>query len=353
MTRMNNSGLLWRGFWIAVLHASVWASTTMPGAAAVPPTTAPTTPAQTPPPTTATNAPIDAPGLLNVVAYAPAVWSGSAPVGDAGFATLKAWGVQTVISVDGATPDLTRANANGIRYVHLPIGYDGFDDARKLQLVRAARDLPKPIYIHCHHGKHRSAGAAGTIAVSLGWLTTEAALARMKISGTAPNYTGLYACTASASLLTAATIDQASSEFPAVTRPNGLVEAMLAIDDTNDRLVAIERAGWKVPADHADLVPVAEAAALADHLRLLAASPEIAARPQSFRDLLAKSQGLAQRLEDQLTTVPSGDPARLSADMQALQATCKECHANARNQRSAPRDVRATSGAVSPNPTDP
>ena len=78
------------------------------------------------------------------------------------------------------------------------------------------------------------------------------------------------------------------------------------------------------------------AAALADHLRLLAASPEIAARPPSFRDLLAKSQSIAQRLEDQLSTVPSGDPARLSADMQALQATCKECHASARNQRPAP-----------------
>jgi hypothetical protein len=261
--------------------------------------------------------------------------------------------VQTVISVDGAAPDLTRASANGVRYVHLPIGYDGFDDARKLQLVRAVRDLPKPIYIHCHHGKHRSAGAAATIAVSLGWLTTEAALARMKTSGTAPNYAGLYTCTASASLLTAAIIDQASPDFPSVTRPNGLVEAMLAIDDTNDRLVAIERAGWKVPADHTDLVPVAEAAALADHLRLLAASPEIAARPTSFRDLLAKSQSIAQRLEDQLSTVPSGDPARLSADMQALQATCKECHASARNQRSAPGDVRATSGAETPPQAHP
>jgi len=175
----------------------------------------------------------------------------------------------------------------------------------------------------------------------------------MKISGTAPNYAGLYACTASASLLTAATIDQASPEFPSVTRPNGLVEAMLAIDDTNDRLTAIERAGWKVPADHTDLVPVAEAAALADHLRLLAASPEIAARPTSFRDLLAKSQSIAQRLEDQLSTVPSGDPAQLSADMQALQATCKECHASARNQRSAPHEVRATTGAATPSPANP
>jgi hypothetical protein len=355
MTQMNNKALLWRGSWIAVLYTTVWASTTMPGASALPPTAAPTTPTQTPPPTTATDAPIDAPGLLNVVAYGPSVWSGSVPVGDAGFATLKAWGVQTVISVDGAPPDLTRASANGIRYVHLPIGYDGFDDARKLQLVRAVRDLPKPIYIHCHHGKHRSAGAAATIAVSLGWLTTEAALARMKTSGTAPNYAGLYTCTASASLLTAAIIDQASPDFPSVTRPNGLVEAMLAIDDTNDRLVAIERAGWKVPADHTDLVPVAEAAALADHLRLLAASPEIAARPTSFRDLLAKSQSIAQRLEDQLSTVPSGDPARLSADMQALQATCKECHASARNQRPASRDVGATAGttAVSPQPSAP
>lgn len=352
---MNNHGLLWRGSWIAVLHILVWASTATLGAPALPPTTAPISPAQTPPPTTATNAPIDAPGLLNVVAYGPSVWSGSAPVGDAGFATLKAWGVQTVISVDGAAPDLTRASANGIRYVHLPIGYDGFDDARKLQLVRAVRDLPKPIYIHCHHGKHRSAGAAATIAVSLGWLTTEAALARMKISGTAPNYTGLYACTASASLLSATTIDQASPEFPSITRPNGLVDAMLTIDDTNDRLTAIEHAGWKVPTDHSDLVPVAEAAALADHLRLLAASPEIAARPTSFRDLLAKSQSIAQRLEDQLSTVPSGDPARLSADMQALQATCKECHASARNQRSAPREVGAPSGStvVSPQPSAP
>lgn len=335
---MTHCGTLWRGFCIAVLHASVWESAIIPGTTVLPPTIAPAPPAQTPPPGTAASTPIDAPGLLNVVAYAPAVWSGSAPVGDAGFATLRAWGVQTVISVDGATPDLARAKAFGVRYIHLPIGYDGFDDARKLQLVRAVRDLPKPIYIHCHHGKHRSAGAAGTIAVSLGWLTNEAALARMKVSGTAPNYTGLYACTASASLLSAATIDQASPEFPSVTRPSGLVEAMLAIDDTNDRLVAIERAGWKVPADHADLVPAAEAAALADHLRLLAASPSIAARPQSFRDLLAKSQGLAQRIEDQLTTVPSGDPARLSAEMQALQATCKECHANARNQRSERRD---------------
>ncbi len=303
------------------------------------------TPAPPIPPTLTTNASVDAPGLLNVVAYGPEFWSGSAPIGDAGFATLQSWGVKTVLSVDGAAPDTKRANTFGMRYVHLPIGYDGFDDARKLQLVRAVRDLPRPIYIHCHHGKHRSAGAAATIAASLGWLTTDAALARMKISGTAPNYTGLYACAASASILTAATIDQASTEFPSVTRPNGIVEAMLAIDESNDRLAAIERAGWKTPSDHADLVPVAEAATLADHLRILAEAPQTAARPQSFRDLLAKSHAIAQRIEDALDTVPIADRARLSADLQALQSTCKDCHARERNER---RSIRPADPSQSP-----
>jgi hypothetical protein len=286
------------------------------------------------PPTIDTAAPIDAPGLLNVVAYGPGFWSGSVPAGDLGFATLKAWGVKTVISVDGAVPDTAHASTFGIRYVHLPIGYDGFDDARKMQLVRAVRDLPRPIYIHCHHGKHRTAGAAATIAASLGWLTPDSALVRMKISGTAPNYTGLYACASSASLLTNAIIDQAPADFPSVTRPNGIVEAMLAIDDAYEHLVAIERAGWKPPADHTDLVPVAEAGALAEHLRLLAATPQTATRPQLFRDLLTKSHLIAQRIEDGLQAVPIGDPARLSADLRALHATCKDCHAQQRNEPS-------------------
>jgi len=115
--------------------------------------------------------PLDLPGLHNIVAFHADVWSGSVPEGDAGFDALKSRGVRTILSVDGALPDLDRARARGMRYVHLPIGYDGFDDARKVELARAVRDLPRPIYIHCHHGKHRSAGASAAIAVSLGWLT--------------------------------------------------------------------------------------------------------------------------------------------------------------------------------------
>jgi len=55
------------------------------------------------------------PGLHNVVPYtgsgSEAFYSGSAPEGDAGFDALVKLGIKTVISVDGATPDLARAKA--------------------------------------------------------------------------------------------------------------------------------------------------------------------------------------------------------------------------------------------------
>ena len=72
----------------------------------------PSAPSATPP-TTAERSPAEAPGLHNVVAYGPGLWSGSLPQGDAGFTTLRAWGIRTVISVDGAEPDLARAQAAG------------------------------------------------------------------------------------------------------------------------------------------------------------------------------------------------------------------------------------------------
>src|SRR4051794_20430730 len=49
------------------------------------------------------------------------LYSGSSPEGDEGFRSLCEWGVRTVISVDGAAPDVERARRFGLRYVHLPV----------------------------------------------------------------------------------------------------------------------------------------------------------------------------------------------------------------------------------------
>ena len=290
----------------------------------------------TQPPSLQAQAPTDAPGLHNVVAYGPGCWSGSLPEGDAGFASLQSWGVRTVISVDGAVPDVARAARFGLRYVHLPIGYDGFDDARKLELVRAVRDLPGPIYIHCHHGKHRSAGAAAAVAASLGWMSPKAAIARMKVSGTSEGYPGLYRCASTAQVLATELIDAAPAQWPSITRPSGMVESMVAIDDAMERIKVVEKAGWKVPASHPDLAPAADAGAIADHLRLLGdgGRPRGDADRASFAAMLARSLASAERLEANLTAPPAIDrAARLAEEMQALRATCTACHAAHRDAR--------------------
>lgn len=277
-------------------------------------------------------APRDYPGLHNAVTYHEGFVSGSVPEGDAGFETLAAMGVKTIISVDGAEPEVDKAAARGMRYIHLPIGYNGFDEERKLQLVRATRDAMKdgPVYIHCHHGKHRSAGAAATVVASLGWQTPAAGVERMKVSGTAPNYKGLYACAQGATVLGAGVIDAVPAGFPAVSKPSGFVKGMVEIDEVFEHLKAVEKAGWTAPKDHPDLVPVAEAGRLADLYRVLTQTPYVGRRPADFIALMNESGTRAQRLED-LLAGGEKNASKLSAQFKLVAASCKDCHVKHRD----------------------
>ncbi len=284
------------------------------------------------PPAVTDDKPRDYPGLHNVVTYHDGYYSGSVPEGGAGFDTLAGMGVKTIISVDGAEPDVKEARRHGMRYIHLPIAYNGFDNERKVELVRATRDAiaQGPVYIHCHHGKHRSAGAAGTVVASLGWATPDEMVSRMKVSGTAPSYKGLYACTADARVLTEVEINAAPANFPSVSPPKGFVKLMVEVDEHVEHLKAIEKAGWKAPADHPDLVPVAEAARLGDLLRLCATGERAKRHVADFAQELQAGSVQAQAMEDRLADA-SLDTAALSARFAELNACCKSCHAKYRD----------------------
>jgi len=286
-----------------------------------------TTPA-TLPSVPATN-PSDFPGLHNVVAFADGLYSGSVPEGEAGFDSLMSLGIRTIITVDGAQPDVDKAAVRGMRYVHLPIGYNGMDKTRTLEIARAIKELPHPIYLHCHHGKHRSAGALGAAAVTLGLLTTPQATAKMKISGTAPNYTGLYQCVNVAALANADELAAASNEFPQRSMTSGMVDTMVEIDDVFEHLKSIEKAGWNVPADHPDLVPAAEAGRLADLLRNLRDDEHTQARPAEFASALLIASKEVETVEEGLQS--GAAPALLSAKFKIVANTCRQCHVNYRD----------------------
>ena len=293
----------------------------------------------TPPPpplpqaqTTTTETPRQYPGIHNVVAFHEGFLSGSVPEGDQGFDSLAQLGIKTIISVDGATPDVPAATARGIRYIHLPIGYNGFDSQRALELTRATRDAHAqgPVYIHCHHGKHRSAAAAAVVATGLGWLTPQAGVQRMKVSGTSPDYPGLYACAENATPMTPQTLNALPGDFPSIAPTSGFVQSMVYIDEATDHLKAIEKAGWTTPKDHPDLVPAAEAGRLADLYRALAQGDHAKSMPPDFAAHLEADSNLAQTLED-LLTATNKDPAKLSAQFKLITASCKDCHVKHRD----------------------
>jgi hypothetical protein len=217
-----------------------------------------------------------------------------------------------------------------MRYVHVPISYAEITDAQRLELARAVRDLPGPIYLHCHHGKHRGPAAAAAAAVALRLLEPEDAVAFMRRAGTAAAYEGLYACVAAARPASQVELDAAPSEWPAVRKAQGLVAAMVGIDEAFEHLKAIRAAGWSVPRDHPDLVPAAVAGRLVDDLRLGAEDPLSGEHGDEFLRRHEEATRAASDLEEALVRGATGE--ELEARWRPVQASCTDCHTRFRDQ---------------------
>ena len=108
------------------------------------------------------------------------------------FAFLKSQGLRSIICVDGLNPNLTTAGKYDLAYRHIPITYDKISPEQQKQLAKAYSELPKPIYIHCHHGRHRGPAAAAIVLKNHhDWKNTDL-VEFMKNAGTSPQYRGLY-----------------------------------------------------------------------------------------------------------------------------------------------------------------
>lgn len=271
---------------------------------------------------------VDAPHLSNALRIHQKVISGGLPEGDAAFQELKALGVKTIVSVDGQKPDVEAAKRYGMRYVHLPHGYDGIPEKRARELAKAVHDLPGPIYIHCHHGKHRSPAAATVACVSCGMLEPEDALSVLKIAGTSENYRGLYQSAQEARRLDEQLLKNLKAEFPETVEVPPLAEAMVAIEHVHDQLKSIAKAGWKSPPDHPDLDPAHEALLLREHFTELLRAKEARAQPAKFQQLLSEDERAAAELEATLreTASDANSVKRASELFDRITQNCTTCH---------------------------
>lgn len=265
------------------------------------------------------------PDLHNLLKITDTIYSGAEPHTEAAFAQLQQLGVTTVVSVDGAKPDSELAAKYGLRYVHLPFGYDGIPAEVRAGLTRVMRESTQPVYIHCHHGKHRGPAAVAIACIASGTATGPEALEILKVAGTGENYRGLWR---DVEQFTPLGPDVELPELVSVATVDSLVSAMAQIGRANDHLKILSTHMWQTPADHPDLVPVTEALVLAEGfregVRLLDAE-----RSTEFVDWLKESE----RLSAELAQTLKDSAAVEEVPWKRLQTLCKDCHLKYRDNQ--------------------
>jgi protein tyrosine phosphatase (PTP) superfamily phosphohydrolase (DUF442 family) len=277
---------------------------------------APTGPAET---ATPPAHPTELPGLHNLLQVRDDLWSGSTPQSDSGFQSLRDLGIRTVISVDAAAPDVNRARAAGLRYVHLPLGYGGVTREQAVRLAKAAGELPAPVYVHCHHGKHRGPTAAALMCRSRpgGWSASEAEVF-LVTAGTDSRYEGLYAAVRGFWPPSAEELAAVRSDFSEFAEVGGLAARMVEIQDIWERLT-----------QNPSGPPAAPAVLLAEQYREVARLAAVQTRPEAFRSLLADAERAAGELE---TAIRSGDATRSAAALDRCARQCAACHRDHRDR---------------------
>ena len=267
------------------------------------------------------------PGLHNYRRWSEHVAQGAQPEGDKAFEALKAEGITTVLTVDGAVPDVATAERLGLKYIHIPIGYDGISKQEEAEIVKAVTESEGPVYVHCHHGLHRGPAAAAVARMTLDGVSNATAVEGLKASGCSPAYDGLFRDVLFFSPPSREAL-AALGPLPSAVKPKGVQDAMTHISDRFDYLKASQGAQWAQLPKFPDITPAHEATMLREGFRELARTPEAQARPADFLTRLSAAEAQAGALEDALRV---GDLGKADAAYTELKASCTSCHADYRD----------------------
>jgi len=268
--------------------------------------------------------PHDPPGLHHFRQAAAGVFLGSEPKGEAAFASLQKLGITTIVSVDSAAPDLALAKKFGLRYIHIPFGYDGIPEDAARSLSRVARDIHSPVYVHCQHGKHRGPAAAAIVCLAAGSIQREDAVRLMTRAGTSKDYDGLWR---DVRKFQPPLASEPLPELVEVANVESVASAMAKLDRNFYNIKRSAKAGWRPPPDHPDLSPPAEALLVQEGLHECTRNLN-ESHNEEFHVWLKDSEKLAMEL---YTAVKADDQVLAGRLLTSLDQSCMRCHAKYRN----------------------
>ncbi len=253
------------------------------------------------------------------------VISGAQPEGEESFKALKALGVKTIISVDGAKPDVETARKYQMRYVHLPMTYATVTQAQGMALAKALQELPGPIYVHCHHGKHRSAAAVAVACVMNGMIPPADAEEVLDAFGTGKNYLGLWKAALEARPADPKALAEVKVEYHETQKIEAIPETMVKIDQRADDLKLLQANQWQPVPEHPDLDPAHEALQLEELLHEIPRTDAAITKYPEFQRLLNESEAATTELRLTLESKPL-NPSAARAALIRVNASCTACH---------------------------
>jgi len=280
--------------------------------------------------------------LPNLIQVTPNVYSGGLPEGPDAFQELKSLGIKTILSVDGAKPDLDAAAQVAIQYVHIPHGYNGIPEETVERLAKALRALPGPIYIHCHHGKHRSPAAAAAACKASGLIDQNQAERVLKVAGTNPNYKGLFRSVNESTLISPERLASILAQFPSTAQTPPLVDTMVELEHSFNKLQKLADSHWQLaPTSNSDKSTTDyphESVLLREHFEEMLRLDSTSEQPNDYQEMLRASHQAAYRIE-QMLHQPLSNPVSdlhvqaLRNNWKTIQSNCIECHQAYRDNR--------------------
>jgi protein tyrosine phosphatase (PTP) superfamily phosphohydrolase (DUF442 family) len=280
--------------------------------------------------------PLELPGLHNVFRLSDQIVSGSEPHGEQAFEEMRRLGIRTVLTVDGKVPDAETAARYGLRYVHVPIRYNGITEQERVAIAKTFRELEGPFYVHCYHGQHRGPAAAALGRLVLDQASREQAVAEMRqYCGTSKKYEGLYRDIAAGDLPDAAATAASDFDFAPAFRFEGERGAMVEMARSFDTLKDLAERDWQVNPEHPDATAHGEARRLYQALSQVHDLPATAFKPGDYREILSKSltqsKELLALLESSGGVSPESSPKAKDL-VGSIGKGCEACHGLYRNQ---------------------
>jgi hypothetical protein len=280
---------------------------------------------------------IDAKHLPNAIQVTSTLISGGLPEGKLAFVELEKLNVKTIISVDSAKPDIALARQYNMHYVHLPQGYDGISEQRGRELAKALLELEGPIYLHCHHGKHRSPAASAVACIASGCMSNEQGRTLLTLAGTGANYLGLWQSVAKSSSVPHSELKMLEVAFPEVAVIPPMAKAMVDLNLAYERIKKLQASGWKAEGLQVETA-CSQLLLLREHFTELKRLEETKRYPVDFAEHLKVSEKAGERLlqhfQFQSDAIAWPDPktiGTLNTEFSTVSVSCTNCHRSYRD----------------------